>query len=1127
VFTIEETFGVWRVQLAVTGEAGAVAVDSAGQITLVGGESLELHLTITHSGPNEAPTLLIGGPTQTHLLIDKVSLSASASFTATDYDLGISLQAHDAELLIHPEGFLAELLSGTELRAVLDSKLEWTRAEGIRFSGASATGGAGFSITVPIGLTVGPISVPQLTLELNFDPDGLTLQITGSVTAALGPFAAALDRLGVSGHIARPSEAVAGPVDFKFAPALPTGIGLTIDADVVSGGGYLSLDPKAGQYAGAIQLEVAGIGLSAVGLLTTRLPDGSPGFSLLVLISVELPPIQLGFGFALTGVGGLLGVNRGVKLDALQAGLQAGALDRILFPADVVANAPRIVADLGRFFPIALDQFVLGPTVRITWGSEAEILTATLGIFIEFPSPTRVLLAGSFHLALPTPKAPVVDVRLDVLGSLDFTRKELAIDAVLRDSRVAAFTLTGQAAVRASWGDEPAFLLAAGGFHPRFQPPATFPRLERLTLALGTSDNPRLRLEAYFALTSNTVQFGARLELYAAADALIGTFAVAATLSFDALFQFDPFAFVVEIHASVSLELNNEPILGISLELMLSGPQPWHAVGTATFHFLGSHSIQFEITTGESTEEDAAPTLSLASLLITELKKSSSWSAELPAGGRALAVLRQLPASDGTLAVHPLGALTVRQRVAPLGVAITHLGASRLTDPDSFGITGTSLGASTLSTKVSDYFARAQYLDLSDADKLVAPSFEPMVAGARLGSPAPLAPDGAAWANWTVPTDYETRILTRAAPGLASTVAPPYRMPASRVLGQLGGAAAAQCGQGSRGADRYAGSPVGVAVVDPTYAVAGRADLSPAVAAANGMALAPAADALAGIRPALTYLRTYTEAAQRLTGVSAAAGSAGGMQVVATQDVLAAPILDADPDIDTDGHYVITALHSNKCLQVQGASKSVLAPVEQWGYVGATNQHWQLTALGGGFYRITAVHSGFVLQVAGGAQDQQLNGAKIVQAPWWENDYSQQWQLTQVVPGYYQLQNLNSGKCLDVEGGPVAVADGAAAQQWDWYGGDNQKWRLTKVPSLRLLRQQIRDRAYALYLDRGQRPGHAVEDWLQAQREVLRPLIAARAYAYYQQRGRGWGHAVDDWVRAERELVAEVVGGAR
>jgi hypothetical protein len=79
------------------------------------------------------------------------------------------------------------------------------------------------------------------------------------------------------------------------------------------GGGYLYGDEASGQYVGVVQLAFAGVQLSAIGLLSTRLPGGQRGFSLLVLISFTFPPVQLGFGFALTGVGGLIGVHRTVS----------------------------------------------------------------------------------------------------------------------------------------------------------------------------------------------------------------------------------------------------------------------------------------------------------------------------------------------------------------------------------------------------------------------------------------------------------------------------------------------------------------------------------------------------------------------------------------------------------------------------------------------------------------------------------------------------------------------------------------------------------------------------------------------------------------------------------------------
>ena len=64
------------------------------------------------------------------------------------------------------------------------------------------------------------------------------------------------------------------------------------------------------------------------------MPDGAKGFSLVVIIFAEgFAPIQLGFGFALTGIGGLLAINRTFDEEALRAGLKNHTLDSVLFPA--------------------------------------------------------------------------------------------------------------------------------------------------------------------------------------------------------------------------------------------------------------------------------------------------------------------------------------------------------------------------------------------------------------------------------------------------------------------------------------------------------------------------------------------------------------------------------------------------------------------------------------------------------------------------------------------------------------------------------------------------------------------------------------------------------------------------
>src|SRR6185295_3778734 len=157
----------------------------------------------------------------------------------------------------------------------------------------------------------------------------------------------------------------------------------------------LFFDSQRHEYGGILQLEIAEtISAKAVGLLTTQMPGGGRGYSLIVIIAAEgFPPIQLGFGFTLTGIGGLLGVNRTVTVDVLRSGIKNGTLGSILFPADPIRNAPQIISDLRAVFPPAADRFVFGPMATIAWGTPT-ILTLEIALLLELPEPVRLIILG-------------------------------------------------------------------------------------------------------------------------------------------------------------------------------------------------------------------------------------------------------------------------------------------------------------------------------------------------------------------------------------------------------------------------------------------------------------------------------------------------------------------------------------------------------------------------------------------------------------------------------------------------------------------------------------------------------------------------------------------------------------
>ena len=175
---------------------------------------------------------------------------------------------------------------------------------------------------------------------------------------------------------------------------------------------------------------------------------------------------------------------------------------------------------------------------------------------------------------LPKPDAALVKLNLSIDGELDFPNKMFSMDAALHDSVINGFPVSGQMAMRVSWGNQPNFVFSIGGFHPAYTPPPNFPKLQPMTLDLGSDGAAKISVSGFFAVTSNTVQVG-RL-----GDAARGRqrHHADASVSVKALFVFQPFSFEADIDASVKISFHG---YGPSVHLSgtLDGPSPWHIKG--------------------------------------------------------------------------------------------------------------------------------------------------------------------------------------------------------------------------------------------------------------------------------------------------------------------------------------------------------------------------------------------------------------------------------------------------------------------------------------------------------------------------------------------------------------------
>ncbi|HSO85249.1 MAG TPA: DUF6603 domain-containing protein, partial [Draconibacterium sp.] len=337
----------------------------------------------------DKPFVILGEAGGSRFEVKEFSLKLGTELAwKTDHAEGIfniEGDINDGKIVIkpgNPDGFLAQILPPDGFTLDFDTKIGVNSKKGLYFSGSGT-----LEFDFPLSISLGPIAINNLSIGLTLGSD-LVLNMGADIKTELGPFVAVVENMGMKTTLSFPDDGKGniGPVNIALGFKPPSGIGLSLDAGVVKGGGYLMLDFEKGQYAGAIELNFQGLfGFTAIGIITTKFPDGSEGFSLLLLINVTFDtPIALGFNFYLAGIGGIIGLHRTIVTLALQTGVKDGSIDNILFPENVIENITKIISDLDAIFPAKQDQFVLGIMARITWNTPA-ILIIEAGLVVEFP----------------------------------------------------------------------------------------------------------------------------------------------------------------------------------------------------------------------------------------------------------------------------------------------------------------------------------------------------------------------------------------------------------------------------------------------------------------------------------------------------------------------------------------------------------------------------------------------------------------------------------------------------------------------------------------------------------------------------------------------------------------------
>lgn len=717
----------------------AIRVGSVRIISLADGSSIptisfSYRIQRTNNAEGKMPVLSQEGMFEIFASIEGFNLVAQAS---NDFNFTLEVFVDARIQLLQPsekmDGFLSAVLPKNGITTNVNLTLGWSVKHGFTLNGST-----GLEVSYPLNQSIGPIHIEKTQLGFIFNTeDKLTFSTTADLSVNLGPVLIGINGAGIhSGINLKGSSFIFGDLNFDFAS--PVGLSIAIDTDIINGGGFIELDPEKGRYSGILQLELFDIGISAIGILDTKDNNGNllppPGFSFLIIILADLPMVQLGFGFTLNGVGGLIGIHRTTQTEALKNKLKEGAVDSILFPEDPLQNMSRIVGDIRDVFPTQIDQFVFGPMLQIGWGTPT-IFEIEMALILDLPDPVRLILLGQLHAVLPSEKFPVVIINVDLVGILDFGQKLIYIEAKVRDSRLAGFKLTGGMAFYLNWGRDADFILSIGGFHPAYANAPSLPVIDRLGISLSYGDLLYIGVEGYFAVTSNSIQFGARAELFLGIDEVN----IHGWMSFDALLIFSPFYFRFDFTYGFTVNIAGKTLAGISFSGTLEGPNPFRIYGEGCISILFIDiCVDFDFTIGEKKVEDPLPIKNPWEDLLAAIKEPANWEALLPSYvylGVNVSLPKELASS---ILVHPMGQLKFMQQVVPLNKKLEKFGEFAITEQDHFNVISVLAGDRPISRENLNFeqalFAAGQYEYLSVQQKLERESFEFMDAGLDFSS---------------------------------------------------------------------------------------------------------------------------------------------------------------------------------------------------------------------------------------------------------------------------------------------------------------------------------------------------------------------------------------------------------
>ena len=292
--SISRAIGIFKFEISESFPAFYFNDKEIRSATGSGTENFSMAVGLTKKrGKDEGLAFLFGSKEGTRLEIGETGLETHCFLAKQAEQFKITLAIQKAKFVLDRgdgDGLLKKILPEKGLEFGFDFKFNFSSSKGFYFEGQ-----AGTELVVPAGLKIGSaFTLPEIQLGLKLtDKHGLAVFASISGQTKLGPILLAVGRVGVQLDI-QPKEQANPP-----RWVLRRGHSLQAAdrnrdrrgcAKIIQGGGFLSFDTASGDYFGVVYLNLKHkFEIKAIGIIQTHMPDGSEGFSFLLIITFELP----------------------------------------------------------------------------------------------------------------------------------------------------------------------------------------------------------------------------------------------------------------------------------------------------------------------------------------------------------------------------------------------------------------------------------------------------------------------------------------------------------------------------------------------------------------------------------------------------------------------------------------------------------------------------------------------------------------------------------------------------------------------------------------------------------------------------------------------------------------------